>query len=663
MESQADFPERQEDFMSWLTTVLAISAVVQFSAAVLALLQFRKTGRIGAWILLAVAFCLMGCRHLLTLTAISGGTAGFALLSEVVAFLASLFVLAGVWRIQDAFARQNRLRVNAEELAERCRAPEAALRQVDEMAACLREHDEQLRFLGDNLPGGLLYQIDTGVDGQARQFTYVSRGVEQLHELSVAEVMKMPFGIYSQLEPEDRGPYADRERQALATESPFNAEVRVNLPSGRQKWLLIASAPRRLPNRHLVWDGIEIDITERKRFEEEQRRRQALESLGLVAGGIAHDFNNLLTSIFGNMELAQMDLPRDHPAQARLRVALQSTNHATRLTARLLTFAKGGQPVLKTLDLRKMLHDTVQFNLAGSSIAVRFDVADALWCVKADAGQFAQVFANIVINAREAMPQGGTLTVQARNVPGMQGSAPPTLRGDFVGISIHDEGAGIPDGIIGQIFNPYFTTKQKGSGLGLAIAHGIVHKHNGQIQVECPPSGGTTFTVLLPAAADAPAPGVVPGAGPGCSMAASRATGHVLVMDDEPAIRMVSAGMLTHLGFTSETVADGREALKRYQAAMQRGRPFDAVILDLTVPGGMGGIEAVRGLLDLDPSARVIVASGYSSDAVFAEYGGHGFCGCLTKPFELSRLQEALSQCKGRQERQRDVGGPPDHRA
>ncbi len=388
--------------------------------------------------------------------------------------------------------------------------------------------------------------------------------------------------------------------------------------------------------------AIERDITERKRAEETLRRIHALESLGTVAGGIAHDFNNLLMGVFGNIELAKMNLLPDHPAQASLQDAHRALENARHLTTRLLTFARGGNPVLETVDLRKRISETVRFHLTGSNIAAHFDIPADLWPAKADKGQIAQVISNLTLNGKEAMPAGGTFHVHAQNVSEIQETAPLDLRGDCVKLTFRDEGIGIPESIIGRIFDPYFSTKQAGTGLGLAIVHGIISRHKGHIGVESAPGVGTTFTVFLPADSTKQSPptkdeSTIRKAPPHASM-------YILLVDDEKMILEATSAMLERLGCTVETAVNGKEAIDKCAAALKHGRPFDLVIMDLTIPGGMGGKEAIGELLALDPSAKVIVSSGYSSDPVLDDYTKHGFSGRLEKPFTFQELNETISR-------------------
>ncbi len=635
--------------------VLLLSIGIQFWAAGLALLQIRRTGRILAWVLMAAALLLMGVRRSISLVhSLALDRFEVDPVAESVALLISVLMLAGVWMIRGVFDHLNRMRQSAEHEATRRERLEAelrlSLRAAEETAACLRESEGRLRFLSDNIPGGMVFQLDGGENGQVRRLLYVSKGVEALHEITVAEAQADASRIYGQLTEEDRRLVAEREDVSLRNLSPFFNEVRIQLPSGRTRWSFFASTPRRLPDNHVVWDGIEIDITARKHATEERQRTQNLQSLGTVAGGIAHDFNNLLMGVFGNLEIAEMDLEPDHPALGSLRAAHQALDHARQLSTRLLTFAKGGEPVLEAVDIRQRIQDVVRFNLTGSHVAADFDIPADLWPVKADAGQLAQVISNLVINAREAMPNGGRVQVRACNVPALKDAAVGEIgwNGDFVKLCIQDDGVGIPPVIMGQIFDPYFTTKPGGSGLGLAITHGIVNKHKGRIQVESKPGVGTSVTICLPVDEDARrrVPGLpvpLPTTGPAPQPLALRG-GRVLLMDDEPLVRQVTGRMLERLGYAVDAVADGREAVVKFAAALNRHEPYHLAIVDLTVPGGMGGLDTVRHLRALDPGAKVIVASGYASDPVLADSAQYGFTGRLAKPFQLQRLEQELAR-------------------
>ena len=384
--------------------------------------------------------------------------------------------------------------------------------------------------------------------------------------------------------------------------------------------------------------GTHVDITERKRQTHELQRMQKLESLGTVAGGIAHDFNNLLAGLFINLELVGDALPANSAAQQPLQMALDAMDRSKHLTKQLLTFAKGGTPLLAVVDTASLVRETLQFNLHGSAIETRCHLPADLWPLQADRELVAQVIANLTINARHAMSAGGTLYVEGRNLAGRQEAGLDSSR-DYVRLAFCDDGPGIPAKHLERIFDPYFTTKDTGNGLGLAIVHGIVNQHQGRISVHSTLGSGTTFTLDLPATHEAPT------AAPARTADADLPqTWHVLVMDDEAMIQEVVEQSLTHFGHHVTLAADGHAAIAQYKAAQASGQPFDVVIMDLTVPGGLGGLQATQALFELDPHARIIVASGYFDDPVMAHYRDYGFAGRLVKPFKLETLRDEIAQ-------------------
>ncbi len=367
---------------------------------------------------------------------------------------------------------------------------------------------------------------------------------------------------------------------------------------------------------------------------EQQLRIEKLESLGLLAGGIAHDFNNLLTGILGNLELAGMADTLDD-ARTLLNSAQAATVRATGLTRQLLTFSKGGDPVTEIASVASVLEEACSFSARGSNVKCEFCIDADLSAAEIDRGQMAQVFQNIVINAIQAMPEGGVIHVAARNVSLRNGRDVGLARGRYVHITFADAGKGIPDQHLSKIFDPYFTTKQKGSGLGLATAYSIVQKHHGTLVAESVLGRGSTFHVYLPACGDVPVLGPVSVAGP-------LPAGRVLVMDDEEAVRDIAVRYLGRMGFAAQAVRDGQEALEVYRTAMDSGEPFLAVILDLTIPGGMGGEEVIKRLLAIDPEVHAIVSSGFSTHSVMSNYGDYGFRGVVPKPYRMVSLQNAL---------------------
>ncbi len=379
------------------------------------------------------------------------------------------------------------------------------------------------------------------------------------------------------------------------------------------------------------------DVTEQSKIEKELLKVKKLESIGVLAGGIAHDFNNILTAILGNINLALFDTGLKNETKKLLSEAEKASHRARDLTQQLLTFARGGEPVKEVSSLESVTKDSANFILHGGKVACRFDVPEDLWLVDIDKGQISQVIQNIVLNASQAMPEGGVVTVTCENYSSDDAPIIPAPRKKkFVKIAIRDKGIGIPANVVEKIFDPYFSTKQEGSGLGLAITHSIISKHGGHISVDSSPGVGTTFTLYLPASEHENAKTQK-------SEDYINPSSHakVLVMDDDEMVRNVVKAMLVQLGHEVFLSADGREAVKLYKGSMDSSKLFDLVIMDLTIPGGMGGEEAVQEILKIDPKAKVIVSSGYSTDPIMSNFRDYGFCSAIVKPYqrqELSRI-------------------------
>jgi PAS domain S-box-containing protein len=383
------------------------------------------------------------------------------------------------------------------------------------------------------------------------------------------------------------------------------------------------------------------DITDQLSLEQERLKASKLESLGILAGGIAHDFNNILMAVVGNLSLAGM-AAIDEKTARRLSEAEKACVRARSLTQQLLTFSKGGAPVKKTMGIGSLLEDSAQFALRGSNVKCVTEIPRGLWLVDADEGQMNQVFHNIVLNAKQAMPDGGELVISAANVeigPDNRPAGFDQADGRYIRLSIADQGTGIPEEIRRRIFDPYFTTKSKGSGLGLASSYSIVAKHDGSIGLESEVGVGTTFHIYLPAAVSQQETVVV-----AVPQETVRGKGRVLLMDDEEMVREVAAEMLEHLGYEVVAVGDGKDAIRTYQDEMTAGRKFDAVITDLTVPGGMGGKDAVAALRQIDPDVHAVVSSGYADDPVMAVYQRFGFRGVVAKPFTVKELGRVLKE-------------------
>ena len=384
-----------------------------------------------------------------------------------------------------------------------------------------------------------------------------------------------------------------------------------------------------------------LDITKNRQLEKELRKIQKLESIGTLASGLAHDFNNILMGVFGNIAMAKFSLPDNDPGLKFLSEAEKSMERARRLTGQLLTFSKGGEPVKERVHLFDFVQDVISFDLAGSKVKPVLEQDDDLWAASADRGQLEQVFSNLAINALEAMPEGGTFTVKLENVEISDAIIPTLKQGKYIKATICDSGTGIPEKIIDQVFDPYFTTKQTGNGLGLSTVYSIIQKHNGFIEINSKVQRGTTITIFLPAVAVRKEPVAVKIEK---GIAKQRENLSILVMDDEKAVRDIISLLLGRIGYTVETVEEGNKALVRYQERMNQGSPFSVVIMDLTIPGGMGGKEAVKNILEIDPDAKVIVSSGYADDPIMANYTKFGFKGVIAKPYTLNKLQETLDK-------------------
>ena len=382
------------------------------------------------------------------------------------------------------------------------------------------------------------------------------------------------------------------------------------------------------------------DIREQLRTEQELIKVKKLESIGVLAGGIAHDFNNILVAILGNIDLSLRDSNLTDRTHKLLKEALKASHQARDLTQQLLTFAKGGEPIKEAASLVDVVKDSANFVLRGDNVTCRYFFPDDLWLVDIDKGQISQVVQNIILNASNAMPGGGIVEVSCENVSsaGSKNIALPRS-GNHVKVSIKDCGVGIPANVLDKIFDPYFSTKQQGSGLGLAIAHSIISKHDGHISVKSTPGIGTTFMVFLPASAQSSAK-----VNKAEEADLSTKKSKILVMDDEELVRNFLHAMLCQMGHKVLLAKDGMEAVRIYKESIDSDTPIDLIIMDLTIPGGMGGKEAVQKILAIDPKAKVIVSSGYSNDPVMANFRDYGFYSAIAKPYRISELTKVISQ-------------------
>ena len=441
-------------------------------------------------------------------------------------------------------------------------------------------------------------------------------------------------------------PNADRERIALV----FKRMVELHQPSMDHNSVLTRDGGERLVEWHDMpmfkkngefdfFFGIGIDITERRRMEEELFKASKLESLGIMAGGIAHDFNNILTGILGNISLARMEMDPKKIVIDRLREAEKATLRAKNLTQQLLTFSRGGTPVKKITLITEFLPEVIDFALSGSNVTYKLIIPDDLQPVAADIGQISQVIENLIINAAQSMPEGGTITVRAENIVLGEPVNIPLKKGKYIKLSVNDHGIGIREEHLTKVFDPFFTTKQKGSGLGLTSAYSIAKNHDGLITVVSQLNRGTTFSVYLPAS-----PGVIRKKGKVKKREFIPRTGRILIVDDEEVVRDVAERFVKHIGYQTKTADEGEKGIFLYKSALKQGCPYDAVILDLTMPGGMGGKAAAKKIRALDRQAKIIASSGYSTDPIMSNFKKFGFDGALAKPYQITELSEVLER-------------------
>ena len=505
--------------------------------------------------------------------------------------------------------------------------------RLRESEAKLRESEENYRLLVANLPAVVFTAYaDCRInfyDDKIEALTGYPREEFSSRRLTWREVIL----------PEDLAGARQVFIQALKGDKYYVREYRIRARSGEILWIQERSQIVLRADSEIAFvRGLLFDVSERKRLEEERLKLDKMESLGVLAGGLAHDFNNLLTAMLGNINLAGLTPGLPEAVQDRLAAAEQACLQAQGLSQQLLTFARGGAPVKKVTFLPPLIRDAANLALAGSSCRPRFSLPENLWTAEVDPGQLSQVLHNILLNADQAMPGGGDIVVKAANVTLSGATELPLPSGDYVKIAIRDRGTGIDPRYLGKIFDPYFSTKQKGSGLGLATAFSIVKKHGGHLTVESTQGEGAMFTFYLPATQKAPDPEPEP------VIAPAPGQGKILVMDDEPLVREVAVRMLNFLGYEVEEAPDGAAALERYRRAQMEGRPFDAVILDLTVPGGMGGKETMEKLQLLDPQTKAMVSSGYADDLVLTRFSDYGFQGVIKKPYRLTDFSQVLNQ-------------------
>jgi PAS domain S-box-containing protein len=444
----------------------------------------------------------------------------------------------------------------------------------------------------------------------------------------------------------DRTPgLVSRQTAAPGPRAAVSSELRFVRRDGGIAWGLATVSWLNDKDGHQTGVVMIQDLTERRRREDDQLRIEKLESLAVLAGGIAHDFNNILTAVMGNISLAAETMGVPQSAYERLLLAERATTRARDLTQQLITFAKGGAPLKRPAFLPDVVRESASLFLRGSNVRCDVTVEPGLPPADVDLGQMVQVFNNLLLNAAQAMPDGGRVEVRLAPAELPPDNAPGLKPGRYLKIEVEDHGRGIPPEQVNRVFDPYFSTRPQGTGLGLATVYSILRRHEGHVEVRSKEGFGTTFTLLLPASDKSPEPGsqVVARTAP------PRATGRILVMDDEPTVREVAVEILRRCGYEADEAADGDQAVDAWRLARDAGRPYDVVILDLTVPGAPGGAEAIARMRQFDPNVKAIVSSGYSASAVLARYKDHGFAGVVAKPYTIEELKDAVERLMPRE--------------
>ncbi len=489
----------------------------------------------------------------------------------------------------------------------------------------LAESEKKFRDLIESLP------IGVSVTNEAGDFLEANTAICRIFGFGSKEELKK-FTVPSlYVNPEDRGVSVEMIKVGAARE----IEIRCKRKNGAEFLGSFTSVSQTSADGEPLFISILQDVTDRKKIEAELLKAPKLDSIGVLAGGIAHDFNNLLLGVLGNVSIAKDYLKPGDKAFELLDKVENAALRSKDLTKQLLTFSRGGEPLTEPSHIEQLIRDSAGLVLRGTDVSCKFLFPRNLWPVEADQGQLAQVINNIILNARQAMPGGGAITVSADNAVMDSVTALPLKPGEYVKITVKDRGIGMTKKVLGKVFDPFFTTRKKASGLGLAISYSIIKKHRGHIAAESKAGEGSSFSIYLPSALEQ---SLTEGARKN-----SAHRGKVLVMDDEQMVRDVSGDMLELLGYKAEFAGTGEEAVELFKKAKEAGSPFDAVILDLTVPDGMGGKDALKLLLEMDPNVRAIVSSGYSKDPIMSEYHKHGFKGVIAKPYTVPEFGRVIN--------------------
>jgi PAS domain S-box-containing protein len=563
--------------------------------------------------------------------------------------------------VQSRIADVRRLLLECETVlkAENPAPPELSTNILDRVNASMKELDALRTTLGmqpdaagsietltrdHNLLSVTLRSITDAVitiDTQGR-IVLLNKAAETLIGCIQQEVVGKPFEESVPLyEERDHAKPCSNYRTLINEGDDNGKEHRVLLRSHGRRERMVTIQGSRISDRgnNLGTVFVLRDISKSSFLEDEMLKIRKLESVGVLAGGIAHDFNNLLTGITTNLFMARMSVVGNSEVCSLISEAEKAAFKATTLTKQLLSFARGGPSIKEKTSIKQLVQDTVGFCLSGSNVDYRLELPDDLCTVEIDKGQIDQVLNNLIMNAAQSMPEGGTVTIRAENTEFAEVSvskALPLLPGRYVKVSVRDEGSGIPREHLERIFDPYFSTRDEGSGLGLSTSYSIIKRHGGHVFVESTDGKGSTFSFLLPVPADDESQKKN-----GALM--EKGSGKVLIMDDDVIVRTVVETLLKKTGYSPVCVSNGDQALKKYQDALSEGDPFTVTIMDLTIPGGMGGKETVKRLREIDNNARVIVFSGYSNDPIFFNYKEYGFDGVLSKPFSIEEFMRTIS--------------------
>jgi len=494
-----------------------------------------------------------------------------------------------------------------------------------------------------NLPAGL--------------YEYISPSVEEIMGYSPDQIINMDYlNIESHVHPQDRKKYRIEWPQFLNHSSGNKKSAAHSIEyrwrhkeNGEYSWFSETRTPvydeesgKISAIVGSIQDITDIKFSEQKLLETELalHKIQELENIGVLAGGLAHDFNNMLTGVFGNISLAKMKLSIDHPGYEHLIRAEKAMDRAKRLTGQLLTFSKGGEPHKEEVGLTRLIKEMVTFDLTGSNVKPSFNFSENISDVYVDKGQIQQVISNLVINADQAMPDGGLIYIAVEKIDMTKKSLQIIMPGSYIRVKIQDEGQGMDRNVYEKIFDPYFTTKSDGSGLGLTTVFSIIKKHDGHITVNSEPGKGTTIYVYLPYNESLEKEEQLKTE----DELLTADNINILVMDDDEDILSLVTSILEINNYSVTTALDGEQMLQKYQQSNSDSKPFDLVIMDLTIPGGMGGKEAIVELLKFDDKAKCVVSSGYAEDSIMANFLDYGFKAAISKPYVLDELNRILQE-------------------